>query len=95
MAVPVRDFTVALRVAIWSGAVGPDDAASNCSSRRGSLGQASYTTRTDWLGVWYTAEGVFVRVGPQQVLQLEVSSPDQKSAYARALLAAWVKKATE
>lgn len=95
IAVPVRDFTVALRVAIWSGAVGPDEAASNCSSRRGSLGQASYTTRTDWLGVSYTVEGVFVRVGPQQVLQLEVLSPDQKSAYARALLAAWVKKATE
>jgi S1-C subfamily serine protease len=95
VAVPIRDFTVALRVAIWSGAVGPDEAASNCSSRRGSLGQASYTTRTDWLGVSYTVEGVFVRVGPQQVLQLEVVSPDQKSAYARALLAAWVKKATE
>ena len=95
IAVPVRDFTVALRVAIWPGAVGPDEAASNCSSRRGSLGQAWYTTRTDWLGVSYTVEGVFVRTGPQQVLQLEVVSPDQKGAYARALLAAWVKKATE
>ena len=95
IAVPVRDFTVGLRVAIWSGAVGLDEAAASCSSRRGSLGQASYTTRTDWLGVSYTAEGVFVRVGPQQVLQLEVLSPDQKSAYARALLATWVKKTTE
>jgi S1-C subfamily serine protease len=89
-AVPVRDFTVALRVAIWSGGVA-EDAASRCSSRRGSLGEASYVTNTEWLGVSYAAEGVFVRKG-QQILQLEVVSPDRTSPYARALLAAWVKR---
>jgi S1-C subfamily serine protease len=91
-AVAAGDFTVALRVAIWPGVVAPEDAASKCSSRRGSLGQASYSTRTDWLGVSYSIDGVFVRAG-SQVLQLEVLSPDQRNDYTRALLAAWAKRA--
>ena len=33
-----------------------------------------------------------MRLGPQQVAQLEVISPVQKGPLARALLAAWVKK---
>ena len=90
-AVPVRNFTVALRVAIWPAAVMPEDAATKCSTQHGSLGQASYATRTDFLGVPYAIEGVFVRAG-SQVLQLEVIGPDQRSAYARGLLAAWAKR---
>jgi S1-C subfamily serine protease len=91
-----HDFTVALRVAAWfAGDVVPEVAASACSSRRGSLGAASYASRAQWLGVSYSLEGVFVRVGPQQVVQLEVLAPDQKSAPARALLAAWFRKAAE
>ena len=42
----------------------------------------------------YIIEGVFTRIG-QQVMQLEVLSPDRHSAFARALLAEWLKKATE
>jgi hypothetical protein len=93
-AVPVRDFSVVLRVAVWPDSVVPEDAASACSSRRGSLGRASYASRADWLGVAYSVEGVFVRVG-SQMLQLEVLSPDRKSSFARALLAVWLKRATE
>jgi S1-C subfamily serine protease len=92
---PPEDFAFVLRAAVWStGDVAPDAAASACSSRRGSLGGASYVSRVDWLGVSYVIEGVFTRIGPRQV-QLEVLSTDQKSAGARALLAVWLKKATE
>jgi hypothetical protein len=90
-AVPVRDFTIALRVAVWPVAVVPEEAAAKCSTGRGSLGQRSYVTRTEWLGVPYSAEGVFVRAGTQ-VFQLEVLGPDARSAYARALLTAWAKR---
>jgi hypothetical protein len=86
-----RDFTVSLRVAIWSGNVTPEEAAATCAPQRGSLGQSSYATRSDWLGVSYAIEGVFVRSGGQ-VLQLEVIGPDQRSAYTRAVLAAWARR---
>jgi hypothetical protein len=86
-----RDFTVSLRVAIWPGNVTPEEAAAKCGPQRGSFGQMSYVTRADWLGVSYAIEGVFVR-GGGQVLQLEVIGPDQRSAYTRALLAAWARR---
>ena len=93
---PISDFTVVLRAAVWSaGDVAPDTAASACSSRRGALDGASYTSRSDWLGVSYVLEGAFARLGPRQVVQLEVLSTEQRTAFTRALLAAWVKKATE
>jgi len=91
-----EDFSVALRAAAWSTTdLEPDAAASACSSGRGSLGRASYASRGEWLGVSYVVEGAFVRVGPRQIMQLEVVSPDQKSGFGRALLAAWVKKTAE
>ena len=95
-AFPADDFTFVLRAAVWSaGDVVPDAAASACSSSRGALGGASYTSRADWLGVSYVIEGTFTSVGPRQVVQLEVLSTDQKNTFARALLAVWLKKATE
>jgi S1-C subfamily serine protease len=91
-----HDFTVVLRAAIWSGSdVLPDAAASACSAVRGPQGASSYASRAQWLGVSYAIEGVFVRTGPRQLMQLEVVSPDRKSAFARALLAEWIKKASE
>lgn len=51
-------------------------------------------SRSERLGAAYSAEGVFIRSG-QRLLQFEVMAPTQQSAYARALLALWVKKATE
>jgi hypothetical protein len=95
-AVPVQDFTVVLRVAVWTdAAVVPEEAARRCSSRRGSRGAASYVSRADWLGVVYSIEGVFVRVGPAEVRQMEVLSPEAGAAAARTLLTAWVQQATQ
>src|SRR5688572_658696 len=93
-AVSARDFSVALRVAIWPGTVVPDDVSAACWPSRGSLGTASYLSRSARLGLDYVAEGVFLRSGPR-VLHFEVMAPAQQSAYARTLLALWVKKATE
>ena len=93
---PADDFTFVLRAAVWpAGDVVPDTAARACSPRRGSLGGASYTSRTEWLGVSYVIEGVFTRVGPTQIVQLEVLSTEPKSALASAVLAAWLRQATD
>jgi len=93
---PLRDFTLVLRAAAWpDGSVDPASAAAACSSRRGPLGDASYSMRDNWLGVTYAVEGVFLRVGGRQVVQLEVLSTVEQSARAKDLLDAWVKKASE
>lgn len=95
-ALPADDFAFALRAAAWpAGDVVPEAAAARCSSRRGSLGAASYVTRAEWLGVPYVIEGVFALIGPGQVVQLEVSSTDDKTLVARALLAAWLQRAAQ
>jgi hypothetical protein len=83
----------ALRAAVWStAAMMPQQAAAACSARRGSSAAASYALRADWLGVSYSIEGVFVRLG-DRLVQLEVISSAQKGALARTLLAAWTDKA--
>lgn len=89
-----RDFSVALRLAIWPGSVSPEEVSAACWPARGSLGAASYQTRAERLGTAYVAEGILLRSG-SRVLQVEVSAPAQQGAYARALLAQWVKRATE
>ena len=90
-----QDPVIQLRAAAWPGAeVEADAAASACSSRRGSLGSASYVQTTTWLGVPYLIEGVFARVG-SKLVRLEVLAPEQRAALARGLLAAWLKKVTE
>jgi S1-C subfamily serine protease len=89
------DFTVALRVAVWSTAgMAPDGAAAACSSSRGALGSASYGMQGEWLGVSYFVEGVFSGGPSGQLVQLEVIAPEQKRAFAHALLAAWLRKAS-
>jgi S1-C subfamily serine protease len=95
-AFPGHDATLALRAAIWApGEIVPDAAAGACSPRRGSLEGASYALRGEWLGTSYVVEGVFLRTGPNQVVQLEVMATEQRATLARALLAAWVKKSSE
>ena len=90
------DFTVALRVAVWStAATAPDGAAATCSSSRGTLGSASYGMQGEWLGVSYFVEGVFSGGAAGQLVQLEVIAPEQKRAFAHALLAAWLRRNTE
>jgi S1-C subfamily serine protease len=92
---PPHDLTVVLRAAVWSASSVGTAAASACSATRGSTGAAaSYMTRASWLGLSYVVEGAFVSIDQNRVVQLEVLSTDQKSAFARALLAAWIEKAT-
>jgi len=93
---PVQNYGLVLRSAAWSeGGVAPASAAEACSPRRGSLGDASYTSRESWMGVTYAVEGVFVRSGPKQLLQLEVVSTEEHRAYARGLLAECLKRAAQ
>jgi S1-C subfamily serine protease len=95
-AFPVRDFTLVLRAAVWAaGEIVPDSAASACSPQRGSVEGASYASRGTWLGMSYVVEGAFVRAGSKQVVQLEVLASERRAELARALLATWVKKASE
>ena len=95
-AYPARDVTLALRAAVWDAAnVVPEEAASACSSRRGSSGAASYALRAEWLGVSYCDRRRLRSARSRQVVQLEVIAPDQKGAWSRALLAAWMKRRTE
>jgi hypothetical protein len=81
---------------VWEGGeIVPEAASAACSSQRGSVAGASYASRALWLGTLYVFEGAFVRVGSKQVLQLEVMATEQRAELARALLATWVKKASE
>ena len=85
-----------MRAALWQQSdIRPDSAASSCSSRRGSVSSASYASRVDFLGVSYLIEGVFASIDSGQVVQLEVVAPDQKGAFVRGLLAAWLTKTTQ
>lgn len=91
-----HDFTLSLRATAWvTGDVSPETAAAACSTRRGSLGAASYASREQFLGVSYSIEGVFLQIGPQHLVRLEVLAREQQRAGARALLAAWMKKTME
>jgi S1-C subfamily serine protease len=93
---PAGDSTITMRAALWAQTdIRPDAAASSCSPRRGSAGNASYASAADFLGVSYLIEGAFASIGNGQVIQLEVVAPDRKSAFARGLLAAWLTKATQ
>ena len=91
-AVPVPDFTVALRAAIWPSCRCGRAGRGGDVLLKARLARPGVVLHTlDWLGVPYAIEGVFVRAGAQ-VLQLEVIGPEQRSTYARALLAAWAKR---
>jgi len=93
---PSADSTLTMRAALWQQSdIRPDSAASSCSSRRGSVSSASYASRVDFLGVSYLIEGVFASIDSGQVVQLEVVAPDQKGAFVRGLLAAWLTKTTQ
>jgi S1-C subfamily serine protease len=91
---PAGDFTIVLRASVWPTEIPLERAAAACSSRRGELGDSSYATAVEWLGVPYVIEGVFARVGSRTV-QIEVLAPARKNALARALLAQSLKRTTE
>jgi S1-C subfamily serine protease len=90
-----HDFTVVLRGAVFAtDDLLPGAAASACSGRSDHL-LSEYGSRFQWLGVSYSVQGVFVRTGPRQLVQVEVLSPDQRRAFATDLLVAWLKKVTK
>jgi len=92
---PARDASIVMRAAVWPGEVVPDAAAQACSSRRGPLGTSSYANTTSWLGVPYAIEGTFIRTASSQVVQMEIVATQARTAFARELLAVWLKKMTE
>jgi len=94
-AFPARDASIVMRAAVWPGDVVPDQAAQACSSRRGILGTSSYANTTSWLGVSYVIEGTFTRTASSQIVQLEILATQTRTAFARELLAIWLKKMAE
>jgi hypothetical protein len=89
-AYPPGDFTVSFRLAWWQGAgVDANSAASSCSPSQGSLGNASYTSRVDWLGTEYSTAGAFVPVG-EGLMQLEVVAPVDKLTLVQSRFVEWV-----
>jgi hypothetical protein len=92
---PPRDFSIVARAAVWSAAeFTPEEATARCSPRP-SPGSTSYSSRAEWLGITYSVDGAFVRIGAREIVQLEVIGPDQKRAFTRALLDAWIKRVSE
>jgi hypothetical protein len=89
------DFTLSIRAGIWTGEIPPETAAAGCSATRGALGAGSYRSTAEWLGESYVLEGVFARIATGQLVQLEVLATAGRSAYARALLAEWLKRVSE
>jgi hypothetical protein len=92
---PARDASIVLRVAVWSDGVVPDAAALACAPSRGTAGPASYSTSVEWLGVSYIIEGIFTQAPSGQIVQLEVLATEPRTAFARALLGIWLKRASE
>ncbi len=87
------DYTVFLRAAVWAERqLDPVAAAASCGDLRGAQSASSYRTQFDYLGVRYAVDGVLVRPSAERLVQLEVVAPEARGAFARALLAAWIKR---
>jgi S1-C subfamily serine protease len=86
---PVGDFTVSFLAGWWK--VGPDvqEAAEACSPKRGSMGEASFASRTDYLGVSYQIEGIFLE-REDGILQLELVVPLEKYGYVSDVFKDWI-----
>lgn len=88
----VDDFSVFMRAATWTERDFTPAAAAALCGEAGSQPGASYTSQFDYLGARYVVEGVFVRSAPDRLMRVEVTAPETRRAFARALLAAWVKR---
>lgn len=89
---PVDDFGLSLRAATWTERELTPAAAATLCGEAGSQPGASYTSQFEYLGARYVVEGVFVRSAPDRLVRMEVTAPDTRRAFGRALLAAWVKR---
>jgi hypothetical protein len=90
---PPGDYTVAFIAGWW--AVGPEaeKAAAACADRRGTMGESSYVSWTDYLGVTYRVEGIFV-AREDGLFQFEVVVPEEKYEFVRDAFRAWVNENT-
>jgi hypothetical protein len=88
---PVGDFTVSFLAAWWK--LGPNIqwAVRACSPRRGSMGATSYASLTDYLGVSYQIEGIFLE-REDGVLQLELVVPLDKYGFVSEVFKDWVEQ---
>ena len=87
---PPGDFTVSLRVAWWSApAVTADRAAAACSPSRGRHGSTSYMMTREWLGSVSAIEGLFIDLGANGLLAIEVAAPRQTMPFVQGLLDGW------
>ncbi len=86
---PSGDFTVRLIAGWWREGPEAGEAALACSSRRGSLGAASYSSQAEWLGVSYRIEGIFVELG-EGLLRLELVAPAEKYGFIVDMFGEWV-----
>ena len=86
---PPGDFTVSF-LAGWR-ATGPEaeKAAEACADRRGTMGEISYASWTDYLGVTYRIEGIFI-AREDGLLQLEVVVPEEKFEFVRNSFRTWI-----
>ena len=75
----------------WKMGFDVKEAAEACSPRRGSLGEASFESRTDYLGVSYQVEGIFLE-REDGILQLELVVPVEKYGYVTEVYKDWVAK---
>ena len=91
---PLGDFSVSFRAGWWSAlALTAQRAADTCGAERGGYGAASYATGSEWLGVSYTVEGIFIDLGDNGLLQVEIVAPDRSFGYVRGLLDGWAEGA--
>ena len=86
---PPGDFTVSLRVAWWAEDLGAARAARACATVGPGAVPNAYAAAADWLGVRQEVEGLFVDLGPNGLMQIEVGAPSATMPLVRGLLDGW------
>jgi hypothetical protein len=88
---PTGDFRVSLRAGWWPEGPDAETAARACSKRPGKNGPSSYAYLVEYLGIRYFVSGTFQKAG-EDLLQLEVVSPEESSGFVVALADAYLAK---
>ena len=91
LASPLGDYTVAFVAAWWAEGIHPDEATASCSEQQGSLGPSSYSSRSEYLGVGYQIEGVYLE-HDGGLLQLELATPLEKYDFVYETFRDWAAK---
>ncbi len=80
---------MSLRVAWWAQDLGAARAATACATVGQGATPNAYAAAADWLRVRYAAEGVFVDLGDNGMMQIEVGAPASTMPLVRGLLDGW------